>query len=286
MIKNVHRPPAKRPRNRTTFRSSKPQKTRSIFLRYWHWTGVVAACLFLGWFINSPLSGKVWLRSTDILIKSSVPLGFSAKTIHIEGDHQTSQEEILSTINLRMGQPILYFNPKRAKENLEALPWVRTASVQRQFPHTIRIHLFEKRPVALWQKNSVLHLIDETGEVIQGQDAKKFSYLLVVVGRGAPKRVPQLILSLKNIPSLYERVTAAIFVSDRRWDLILNNKINIKLPEKKIDQALEYLVSLEKENKLDHRQVVSVDLRDAERSYFYLTPSAAARYAKGKRKQV
>ena len=55
----------------------------------------------------------------------------------------------------------------QARSAFEAVPWVRQAVVQRQFPNKLRVHLQEHRAVALWGADAESRLVNSFGEVFE-----------------------------------------------------------------------------------------------------------------------
>ena len=81
--------------------------------------------------------------------------------------------------------------------------------------------------------------IDKDGEVIEAS-VKNLSGLPVIVGEKAPDMASQLFEVLKNEPVMASRVKAAIMISSRRWDLIMDDirtGITVKLPDKNLADA-------------------------------------------------
>src|SRR3546814_9628127 len=64
--------------------------------------------------------------------------------------------ELLAALGIGRGEPILRFDPDAAHEAILALPWVKTASVERRLPDTIFVRIEERRPMALWQNERQL----------------------------------------------------------------------------------------------------------------------------------
>jgi cell division protein FtsQ len=55
----------------------------------------------------------------------------------------------------------------RARQAFEALPWVRRAVVQREFPNRLRVQLQEQKPVAFWGAPDESRLVNSFGEVFE-----------------------------------------------------------------------------------------------------------------------
>jgi cell division protein FtsQ len=71
------------------------------------------------------------------------------------------------------------------------------------------------------------------------------------------------------------QLRASIFVAERRWNLRLNNGIDVRLPEGDIEEALDRLVALDRDKKLLSRDIVAVDLRLPDRVSVRLSDAAA-----------
>src|SRR3546814_7137808 len=102
------------------------------------------------------------------------------------------------------GRPILAIDPAAARAALEALPWVAAASVERQLPGTVYIRLTEREPLALWQDQGVIQVIDRDGAVIPGVEPRRFAHLPLVVGPDAPAHAERLIAVMDSEPSRSE----------------------------------------------------------------------------------
>ena len=82
-----------------------------------------------------------------------------------------------------------------------------------------------------------------------------------MVGDGAAPHAAALIEMLGREPALAGRVTAAVRVDDRRWNLRIDDSIEILLPEEKPDAAWAQLAAFERRNSLLKRDVQRVDMR-------------------------
>ena len=70
-------------------------------------------------------------------------------------------------------------------------------------------------------------------------------------------------------------VHASVLVGERRWNLRLNNGIDVRLPESDVAPALERLVVLDNEKNLITRDIVAIDLRLPDRVTVRLSEAAA-----------
>ena len=243
--------------------------------------------VFVIWLCISETPGKLTDEALTKVHNFSARHGLAVKVISIDGNYYTKKDEILKHLDIQKGTSILDQDPAEIKEKAEALPWIRSAKVQRILPNKILIKVAEKLPIALWQKNKTLTLVDDKGHLIEDADTKKFTYLPIVIGEDAAKRAPTLFSELTSQPYLQKRLSAAILISKRRWDLVLDKKLKIQLPEKNIGKSLKYLSKLQQDNKIDSKDILSIDLRVPDRLYVHLKQKAAtARRHAGQRKRV
>ncbi len=227
----------------------------------------VPVCLALG-----ALGGLAWLwqdgwfgRQAEALrlaaLQGSADMGLKIEEVLVEGRHRTEGELILTRLGLALGRPILDIDPEAARAELEALPWVRSASVERQLPGTIYIRLSEREPLALWQEKGMIRVLDRNGEVIPDIQPRRFAHLPLVVGADAPAHAAKLIALMNSEPELRERVTAAVRVGGRRWNVQIEGRIDVRLPEADAAAAWAQLARIERQQGLLSRDVIVIDLR-------------------------
>jgi cell division protein FtsQ len=195
-------------------------------------------------------------------LSTTAALGLVVADIEVEGRQTTDRETIIAALGAHAGSPILAVSPTHAREQLESLPWVRSAAIERRLPGTLYVRLTERKPLAVWQHDGNQELIDFDGAVIPVKDLSRFAKLPTVVGGDAARRgAAELIALLANEPDLAPRVTAAILVGERRWNLRIDNAIDVLLPEVDAAAAWTKLAQLERDNRLLQHDVQTIDLR-------------------------
>jgi cell division protein FtsQ len=201
-------------------------------------------------------------------------LGLAVADVRVEGREATDRNTILAALGAAPGAPILAVDPSRAREQIEKLPWVHSAVVERRLPDTIYIRLVERKPLALWQHGGKLDLIDREGAVIPVTHLDRFAKLPMVVGEHAASHAAELIDMLTTEPDLAARVSAAIRVGDRRWNLRVDNAIDVLLPADSPASAWAQLASLERSSAILKRDVQVVDVRLPDRLVVRVNPEA------------
>jgi cell division protein FtsQ len=197
--------------------------------------------------------------------RASAALGLVVNNVEVEGRQTTNAATILAALGAARGTPILAVDPQRARQKLEALPWVRSATIERRLPGTVFVRLVERQPLAVWQHDGRQELIDRQGEVIPVKALSAFAKLPTVVGADAPQHAVALLDMLAREPDLARRVTAAIRVDNRRWNLRIDHRIDILLPENDPAAAWARLAELNRTKQLLQRDVEAVDMRLSDR---------------------
>ena len=208
-----------------------------------------------------PAGQAILAASADRALAASAALGLVVRDIEVEGRETTDAATIMAALAADRGTPILAVSPSRAKEKLESLPWVRSAAIERRLPDTLMVRLVERHPLAVWQHAGKHELIDREGAVIPVKDLTRFARLPTVVGDDAPSHANALIDMLAREPELAARVTAAVRVDDRRWNLRVDNAIDVLLPETNPAEAWARLAELERADRLLQRDIQAVDMR-------------------------
>ncbi|MEI6159762.1 MAG: cell division protein FtsQ/DivIB, partial [Roseococcus sp.] len=123
------------------------------------------------------------------------------------------------------------------------------------------IRITERRAFAVWQREGRFSVIDREGRVMATERLEAFGPLPLVVGIGAERVAAPMIDLLRSAPEISDRVQAIIRVSERRWNLRLQNGADIMLPEGHEEAAITRLAELQARDRLLDRPLAAVDLR-------------------------
>jgi cell division protein FtsQ len=212
----------------------------------------------------------------DRVFSATAALGLVVTDIEVEGRQTTDAATILAALNADRGTPILAVSPARAKQQLESLPWVRSATIERRLPGMLSVRLVERHPLAVWQHGGKHELIDRDGSVIPVTDLTRFARLPTVVGDDAARHAAGLIDMLARQPELAARVTAGVRVDDRRWNLRIDNAIDVLLPEEEPAAAWARLAALDHQDNVLKRDLLAVDMRLPDRVVLRLRATSPA----------
>ncbi|MFA5041219.1 MAG: FtsQ-type POTRA domain-containing protein [Bdellovibrionales bacterium] len=217
----------------------------------------------VGWYSGWPQQKAKEFQS--YLLDLTKDADFAVKDIVVEGRRQSSKADILDALGVKQGTPILGIDLDEAAARIEKLTWIEKVAVERRLPDTIAVTLTEHIPMARWQHNEKVSVIDTRGRLLPSVKPDDFSSLPMIVGTGADREAGKFLNSLKAYPEIGNMMQSAVRVSERRWDLRLPPRVTVRLPEDDVDNALRRLSVLISEEKILSRNIVAIDLRIPDR---------------------
>ncbi len=202
--------------------------------------------------------------------------GFGIQKVEITGQSETSEVNVLDALDLDTYPSLLTLDVDAARARVEDLPWVKSATLKKLFPDTLEIAIAERSPYAIWQLHGELVLIDNSGRVISHTVDERYAGLPRVVGEGAGDRAAAFEALIARFPDIASRTRAGVLVSERRWNVILDDGITLMLPAGDPEGALATVEKLDRAKSLLSRQIAAVDLRDDGKLIVRLTDEGVA----------
>jgi cell division protein FtsQ len=214
--------------------------------------------------------GRALHTADDGLAALVADAGFGISDIHISGYRRTPFQSVIAALGMQPGQSIFAADLGAAHARLSRLPWVASADVKRRYPDSIYVSLVEKRPFALWQSPDGIVVVERNGRVITGDGVERFARLPKLVGAGAPQAAAELIDAVAAHRAVAARVAAYQRQSRRRWNIILDDGVVVKLPETGWRKQLDALERLIIDAGILERDVTEIDLRSPTHYFFVL----------------
>jgi cell division protein FtsQ len=125
---------------------------------------------------------------------------FIAQEVTITGNSRLSAEQISAVAAVPIGNSLMSINPEVISEQIQALPEIKIATVERGWPHAILITVTERTPIAVAATASGYNLIDEDG-VNAGVVAAPPAGLLVIAAEPDSPAMTSAIQALAAIPA-------------------------------------------------------------------------------------
>lgn len=187
---------------------------------------------------------------------------FKIENISIIGAKK-SDPYFLKNALTRNFDSLINFDTNHAKSILEDMEWVKRAHINKIFPNTLNIQIIENDPFALFYGNKKTYLIDIDGEVITADlDISNYKSFLIVRGEEGKAHISSIMRDINIFfPEIKNKIDELEFIELRRWNLLVNNDLIIKLPDKEVGQSLRNLKKLFVDQKILKSNVIEIDLR-------------------------
>ena len=122
--------------------------------------GTIAG-LFLLW------QGGNWLLKFFIFENNA----FAISSIQVQTDGDIPVKQARQWAGVKLGDNLLALDLSRVKRDLELVPWIREAAVERVLPRSLKLRISEREPLAQvydWQgKSSPVYYLDAAGYVMR-----------------------------------------------------------------------------------------------------------------------
>ncbi|MBA3879252.1 MAG: cell division protein FtsQ [Sphingobium sp.] len=191
--------------------------------------------------------------------------GFRVKQIETTGARRLSEAAIAAVVLDQQSRAMPLVDLHEVRARLLRYGWVADAQVSRRLPDKLVIHIVERQPVAVWQHQGRLDLIDAKGITLEQVAPEKLPDLPLLIGDGANQQVAAYRALLDATPSLRPLVRAATWVGNRRWNLLFATGETLALPEEMPQRALVKFADIDSSRQLLGRGWVRFDLRDPTR---------------------
>jgi cell division protein FtsQ len=120
---------------------------------------MAASLMFVGLIVSALVAG-VWA-----LVQLPA---FALRGITVLGDVEHNNEVTLrANVVTKFTGNFFTADLGRVRSAFESVPWVRLASVQREFPNRLRVTLQEHKPVAYWGDDGEQRMLNSYGEVFE-----------------------------------------------------------------------------------------------------------------------
>lgn len=252
-------------------RPGRPKSTRRralqrLWVRHLRRVGLIALTLALALgagiaFLRSTVAARWAEDISRTTIAASADAGFVVERVYSEGRSLADEAALTQALEPHHNKPIFTVELEKLKHQVEALPWVRSASVGRRLPNTIWVRLEEHRPIARWMDGTRQVLVSEAQEVFKVKNAARYRELPLLFGKGAPARSMELLQLVASEPALARHVTGARLVGGRRWDVYLDGRIEVRLPANRPQAAWRRLANEQHASGVITRAISSIDLR-------------------------
>ena len=135
---------------------------------------------------------------------------FNLSAIEVQGDVKHNNAATLrANVAPRISGNFFMMDLARTRAAFEAVPWVRKAVVQREFPDRLRVTLQEHLPVAFWGPESDARLVNSFGEVFEVNQGDVESEDLPLLD-GPPGQAALVLQGFELLAPMFEPLDAVL----------------------------------------------------------------------------
>ena len=202
---------------------------------------------------------------------------FAVKDVEVTGGTAELNAEVRRVAGVEPGMSSLTLAVEDVRTRVEALGAVERATVQFDPQGALRIAVVQRIAAALYRHpDGTLVQLDRTGVEI-GPATARIDYpdMPVLLGAGAPAHVGEALALMTSASDILPRLRAFVRVGERRWDMVLDRDMVLKLPADDPVEALARIMALHYGEELLDRDLAVIDMRLPDRPALRMTPQGA-----------
>src|SRR5690606_8638875 len=142
--------------------------------------GIVAAVLATG-----ARAERISTAATERFDAVTTGMGLKVRQVHVTGTSPEAAAAVRASVGVHADQPIVSLDLSAVRDRVQTVGWVKEARVVRLLPDTLIVDVKEHDRLAVWHVGGKAHVIDAQGLVIEGADARRYTLLPLLVGKGA-----------------------------------------------------------------------------------------------------
>ncbi len=242
----------------------------------------LVALAIAGWRVaaHDGWRGMIEARIVSVVEQIASRPEFAVRGFAVFGGSDELQADVRRAVDIQPGMSSLKLDVEELRHRVEALGAVERATVQFDPQGTLRITVVERIAAVLFRRNDEVLVILDKGGVEIGPAGRRADHpeLPVILGAGAQDRVGEVIALLGGAPDIVPRLRAFVRVGERRWNLVLDRDMLVKLPETGSVEALSRIMALHYGEELLDRDIAVIDMRLPGRPTLRMKPEAAETY--------
>lgn len=140
------------------------------------WKGYLRAALFV---FAAAACAAAFFAVGEFLLTSPTMALASPSQVDLAGNHFVTRSSVLEIFASDRGRSVLRVPLADRRAQIEALPWVESATVRRALPNRIEVEIVERTPIAFLRDGTDLFLIDKQGTILDRPLAADFRFPVI-----------------------------------------------------------------------------------------------------------
>ncbi len=195
---------------------------------------------------------------------------FPLNRVVFTGNAHLPDEELRNISCLKSGDNLFSLSARSVSKKMLESPWIRSASVRKEFPDSLHVLIREAEPFALLDMKGRLFIVDDQGRMLEQLKDTPVPFLPVISGnpfneKAAYTEAISLAAAIRRT-GLQSRKDRIEIIAHRPTELAVNiDGVVVKIGAGEYDDKLGRLLELEEEIKARRIPVDYIDVRFANR---------------------
>ena len=179
--------------------------------------------------------------------------------IEVSGLDNDLNKIIKEKLEYIIGKNIFLLNNRDIKNKLNNIDYIHNYSVSRSFPSKVNVKLKKTKLLAITYKNNKLFYVGSNKKIIFLPQKKPDESLPIIFGNFSNNEFFNLRRIINESEFDINKIKEYYYFPSKRWDIKLNDEILVKLPIENINNSINILNEVLKENVRKQNKVI--DLR-------------------------
>ena len=180
--------------------------------------------------------------------------------IIVENNLILDSNKIKERLNFLYKENLFFFKTKNIAENLKNETLIKSFSIKKIYPNTLKLIIVERKPIAILQNKKKKFYISDQGNLINFIEIKAYSNLPIVFGNG--RKFYSLYKDIQSTNFPIEMIKSFYFFESGRWDLILKDDKVIKLPINDQQLSLKNFILSKSNSNFEKYEIFDYRIKD------------------------
>ena len=201
-----------------------------------------------------------FLLTTITSQQKLLSINFNLKKINIENNFLLKEEDLKNQLNQFYGKNLISLKNTEIEKALLKNSFIESFTLRKEYPNTLKIKVFEKKPIAILINKKKKFYLNEKGDLIKFQNFKNYENLPLVLGNQEEFRV--LYNNLKGLNFPVNHIKNFTLYESNRWDLETIDRKIIKLPLKNYIKSLENFLTIKGNKNFTKYKIFDYRIKD------------------------
>ena len=109
---------------------------------------------------------------------------FNIQKIEIDNNFVLESDEIKKKLSFIYNENLFFLNIENIQKNLKDMDFIQSFTVKKIYPSTLKLTIYEKKPIAILQNKKVKYYISDKGDLIRFKKLDIYDDIPIVFGKG------------------------------------------------------------------------------------------------------